>query len=100
MNINLEKKIKMKLKSFQTPLKSTNFMFCNCSSLTSLNLSNFKTNNITNMSKIFYFCSSLTSLNLSNFKINTVNNKNNMLIGLNKNCNIICNDKNIKKIQF
>jgi len=77
-----------------------NYMFSDCLSLTSLDLSNFNTNNVINMEYIFSECSSLTSLNLSNFKINTVNNKNNMLIGLNKNCNIICNDKNIKKIQF
>ena len=37
-------------------------MFYNCSSLTSLNLSNFNTNNFHNMSSIFYECSSLTSL--------------------------------------
>ena len=37
-------------------------MFYNCSSLTSLNLSNFNTNNVINMSNMFYKCSSLTSL--------------------------------------
>ena len=49
-------------------------MFFNCFSLTSLNLSNFNTNNVTNMSYMFYKCSSLTSLNLSNFNTNNVNN--------------------------
>ena len=44
-------------------------MFCYCSSLTSLNLSNFNTNNVTNMSDIFN--------------------------GLNKNCNIETSDKKI-----
>ncbi len=39
------------------------YMFCDCSSLTSLNLSNFNTNNVINMEYIFY--------------------------GLNKNCDII-----------
>ena len=43
-----------------------------CSSLTSLNLSNFNTNNVTNMSYMFNKCSSLTSLNLSNFNTNNV----------------------------
>ena len=38
-------------------------MFYNCSSLTSLNLSNFNTNNVNNMSGMFSCCSSLTSLN-------------------------------------
>ena len=47
------------------------WMFYSCSGLTSLNLSNFNTSNVTNISCMFYGCSSLTSLNLSNF--NTAN---------------------------
>ena len=47
------------------------YMFYNCRSLTSLNVSNFNTSNVTNMRCMFFDCSSLTSLNLSNF--NTVN---------------------------
>ena len=37
-----------------------------CSKLTPLDLSNFNTNNVINMSYIFYNCSKLTSLDLSN----------------------------------
>ena len=55
----------------QKPLINTNYMFCNCSTLTLLDLSNFKTNNIINMNCMFYNCSSLISLNLSN--VNTIN---------------------------
>ena len=44
-------------------------MFYNCSSLTYLNLSNFNTNNVNNMSYMFYNCSSLTSLNKKEEKI-------------------------------
>ena len=51
-------------------------MFYNCSSLTSL--SNFNNNNVNNKSNMFFNCSSLTSLNLSNFNTNNVNNMNNM----------------------
>ena len=39
-------------------------MFSNCSSLTSLNLSNFNTNNVTYMDAMFYNCSSLTKNNI------------------------------------
>ena len=39
---------------FKSLLTNTIQMFCNCSSLTSLNLSNFNTNNDTNMSYMFY----------------------------------------------
>ena len=33
------------------------YMFFRCSSLTSLNLSNFNTNNVNNMSEMFYYIS-------------------------------------------
>ena len=73
-------------------------MFYNCSKLNSLNLSNFNTNNVTNMSSMFYDCSSLTSLNLSNFNTNNVTNMENMFSGINKkSCNLICNDEKIIK---
>ena len=71
------------------------YMFSYCSSLTSLNLSNFNTNNVKNMSAMFIGCSSLTSLNLSNFNTNNVKNMRGIFDGLNKNCNIITLDKNL-----
>ena len=46
-------------------------MFSHCSGLTSLDVSNFKNDNVTTMSSLFSGCSSLTSLNVSNF--NTTN---------------------------
>ena len=49
-------------------------MFSNCSSLTSLDLSNFDTSNVTDMDTMFYNCSSLTSLDLSNFDTSNVTN--------------------------
>ena len=70
-------------------------MFSECSSLTSLNLSNFNTNNVTNMEGMFNKCSSLTSLNLSNFNTNNVINMNYMFYCLNKNCDIITTDNNL-----
>ena len=45
-------------------------IFIGCSSLTSLNLSNFNRNNVNDMSEMFSHCRSLTSLNLSNFNTN------------------------------
>ncbi len=47
------------------------YMFYDCRSLTSLNLSSFNTANVTNMAYMFYDCRSLTSLNVSSF--NTAN---------------------------
>ena len=57
---------------YKNPLKNTNFMFNHCSSLTSLNLSNFNINNVEDMSCMFSDCSSLTSLDLFNFNTNNV----------------------------
>ena len=67
-------------------------MFYDCSSLTSLNLSNFNTNNVTNMDSMFYNCSSLTSLILTNFNTINVINMSNMFHKLNNNCKIETND--------
>ena len=47
------------------------------------------------MSGMFNNCSSLTSLNLSNFNTNNVKDMNGMLSGLNKNCMIKTNNKQI-----
>ncbi len=50
---------------------------------------------LTNMYGMFYNCSSLTSLNLSNFNTNNVFYMDDMFSGMNKRCNLICNDKKI-----
>ena len=50
------------------------YMFYYCRSLSSLNLSNINAANVKNMAYMFYYCRSLSSLNLSN--INTANVKN------------------------
>ena len=47
------------------------------------------------MSYMFSYCSSLTSLNLSNFNTNNVKEIFSIFNGLNKNCKIICYDKTI-----
>ena len=49
-------------------------MFFCCESLTNLNLSNFNTQNVTNMKYMFYYCFLLTNLNLSNFNTQNVTN--------------------------
>jgi len=61
------------LSDFNTSqVKSMNSMFAGCSSLTSLNLSNFDTSCVISMSSMFSGCSSLTSLDLSNFNTSRV----------------------------
>ena len=56
-------------------------MFFGCSSLKELNLSNFNTNNVTDMGFMFSGCSSLKELNLSNFNTNNVTNMEYMFYG-------------------
>ena len=57
-------------------------MFVNCSSLASLDVSNFNTSKVTDMKFMFYNCSGLTSLDVSNFNISKVTN----MSGLFYNC--------------
>ena len=48
-----------------------NYMFNGCQNLTTLDLSNFNTSKVTNMEEMFGYCYKLTTLDLSNF--NTIN---------------------------
>ena len=51
------------------------YLFFNCTSLTTIiGLSNFDTSKVTKMDYIFYSCSSLKSLNLSNFNTSLITN--------------------------
>lgn len=49
-----------------------NWMFNNCSGLTTLDLSSFDTSQVTDMNSMFYRCSGLTTLDLSNFDTSQV----------------------------
>ena len=93
----LEGKNIIKIKCINS-LNNTNFIFYDCSSLTSLNLSNFNTNNVINMNNMFHNCSSLTFLDLSNFNTNNVTNMLFIFYGVNKEkCKLICEDNRIRK---
>ena len=54
-------------------------------------------NNMTNMNHMFYNCSSLTSLNLSNFNINNVNYMEGIFSGLNEHCDVITLDNHLSE---
>ena len=62
-------------------LKSMYYMFYSCSSLTSLDLSNFDTSQVTRMSSMFRNCSGLTSLDLSGFDTSQVTDTDSMFYG-------------------
>ena len=57
-------------------------MFYGMSNLTTLNLSNFDTSKVTDMSLMFYDMRNLTSLNLSNFDTSKVTDMHNMFYGM------------------
>ena len=62
------KKGKYKIKyTFLLNIIKIDYMFSKCSSLTNIDLSNFNTNNVTDMCYLFSKCTSLTNINLSNF---------------------------------
>ena len=63
------------LSNFNTSnVTDMSFMFASCTGLTSLDLSNFDTSSVADMSNMFTYCSSLTSLDLSNFDTSSVTN--------------------------
>ena len=54
------------------------YMFYNCSSLTSLDVTHFNTAKVTDMGNMFYNCSSLTSLDVTHFNTAKVTDMGNM----------------------
>ena len=80
---------------FLKPPTSFESLFKNCTSLVGLNLSNFNTQNVTDMDSMFNGCSSLTNLNLSNFNTQNVKNKDNIFY----NCFSLIPSKIIKCIK-
>ena len=71
----------LNLSNFNTAkVQDMSYMFSSCSSLTSLDLSNFNTANVTNMSWMFAACSGLTSLDLPNFNTDKVQDMSYMFI--------------------
>ena len=68
-----------------------NHIFFSCSSLTTLDLCNFNTNNV----KDIHYCSSLISLNLSNFNTNKDTKMSEIFFTINKSCKIISNDQRV-----
>ena len=71
-NISLEK---LNLNNFNTSnVEDMSGMFCYCSSLKELNINNFNTDNVTKMNCMFWDCPLLKELNLNNFNNNKVTN--------------------------
>ena len=63
---------------FKKYFNNCSYMFCSCKQIIKIDLSNFKTNEVTDMSSMFCFCSNLKELNLSNLRTENVQNMSNM----------------------
>ena len=72
-------------------------MFYDCKNLTTLNLSNFDTSNVTDMYRMFSDCTSLTTLNLSNFDTSNVTDMYRMFSGCTSLTTLDLSNWNIKK---
>ncbi len=68
-------------------------MFCDCSNLTSLDLSNFDTSNVTDMSFMFRDCRNLISLDLSSFDTSNVTDMSGMFRSLSDSAKILVKDE-------
>ena len=70
---NCESLMSLDLSGFNTSnVRDISYMFSSCKSLTNLDLSTFNTSKVTRMDFMFDSCSSLTSLDLSNFNTRNV----------------------------
>ena len=59
---------------FNEKIITSKYMFNKCKNLTNIDLSNFDTKDITDMSYMFYGCENLTNIELSNFDTQNVRN--------------------------
>ena len=64
--------------SFKNNLTKSCYMFYECDKLTNIDLSNFNTQDVTNMRSMLSFCWSLTNINLSNFDTQNVTDMSDM----------------------
>ena len=74
-------------------------MFFHCKNLISIDIPNFKTDNVANMSCIFNGCNNLKEINISNFKIKKECKTLDVFKGINKiECKLLATDETIKNL--
>ena len=66
-------------------------MFSGCRKITTLDFSNFNTDNVTNTNTMFFSCDAITSLDLSNFKLEKVTDMSSMFSFCEEMTTIYCN---------
>ena len=83
---------------FKNNLTRTSCMFQGCKKLTNINLSNFKSDDVTNMVSIFRDCYSLKNINLSNLNTLKVSDMSAMFYGCNSLIDINLSDFDTKNV--
>ena len=73
-------------------------MFCECNKLSYLNISNFITSSVTNLSSMFFECNSLKSLDLNNFDTSSVISMDNLFYGCTNLLSLEINNFNFSKV--
>ena len=90
---------KLDVSNFDTQkVADMSFMFPGCSNLTTLDFSNFNTKKVTDMGSMFLSCYSLTTLNVSNFDTKNVTSMNAMFSGCSNLTTLDFSNFNTKKV--
>ena len=84
--------------SFKNNLTKTNYLFSDCGHLKIIDLSNFNTLKVDNMSCMFFECFSLTDINLSNINTPNVENMSGMFAGCKSLTNINLSNFNTQNV--
>ena len=77
-----------------------NYMFSVCSGLTSIDLSNFDTSNVTSMIYMFNACSGLTSIDIRSFSSIKLSSCNSMLNSVKSTCKVYVNKSKFTKTAY
>ena len=85
--------------SFKNLLAKTNFLFGECGLLSNINLSNFNTQNVNNMSCMFGKCTSLNNINFDNINTQNVINMSGMFFECKSLENIDLSKFNTQKVK-
>ena len=83
---------------FSNYFKNCRHMFSSCKQIIKIDLSNFKTKEVADMSYMFYFCTNLKEINLSNLNTENVTNMSNMFSNCSKLSSINASFFNIQKV--
>ena len=84
---------------FNIMMKDCSYMFFGCSNLTNIDLSSFKTENVTNMGCLCYNCSNLINIDLFSLKTKNVENMEGMFYNCSKLKNINLSSFNTQNVK-